>query len=383
MSFLMRLSETAFFRFVWSFVGKSAILGITCPRFDCWGDVVAGWKMAYPKKTLLIAWSMALLCLYALIGPFASAAKLSLSQTDTHLQSMTLDLNGTPRSYLLYTPANYDSARKTPLVFAFHGFKEDPALMIDMTRFNEVADKEGFLIAYPAVLKDRWNAKTAPSDSGEMDLQFVDAMIRRIVLDRNVDTQRIYATGFSDGGFFTQRLACEMADRFAAFAPVAATIGIPLRETCQPSRPIPMMIMNGTDDPIITWKGKIRRVRYAFRDSHITTVPQAVTFWQRKNRCTPQVTAKLQLHAFADGAGVQMNSYEPCALPGALQQVIVYKGGHTWPNTVATNTVRFGEFLVGNQNHDINASQVIWDFFKGFTLPEKDTSATAPTQSPE
>jgi polyhydroxybutyrate depolymerase len=288
---------------------------------------------------------------------------------DPQVEAHTVqDNRAQQRQYYLYTPGTYQSGRKLPLVLVFHGFKGSALQMMKMTGFNEVAEKEGFLVAYANVAKDRWSAASAPTDMSDEDITFVQAMIRNIKANRDVDPARIYATGFSNGGFFTERLACEMSDQIAAFAPVAATMGGPLQKSCQPTRPVPIILINGTDDPIITWKGKIKRVRYAFRDSVITSVPQAVEFWRKQDQCdvAPRVNLFVR-SAHSTGTGTQINAYQHCTAPAAVQQVVVYNGGHTWPGS--SDKIGLGRLVLGRPSYDINASEVIWSFFKDYTHP--------------
>lgn len=272
------------------------------------------------------------------------------------------------RRYLLYTPSTYRPTEKTPLILAFHGYKGSSFQMMQMTGLNELAEKEGFLVLYPNAIRTQWYTASGPSDMKDEDVTFIKALLQKIQGERNIDPQRIYATGFSNGGFFTQRLACEMSDQIAAFATVAATIGVPLTETCHPSRPIPIQIINGTDDPIILWKGQIRRVKYAFRDAKITSVPQAVHFWQQQNMCSPFPKEKLVVHTALNQTGAQLSEYPNCKSPSAVEQVILYKGGHTWPGS--TYKVPIEHLIVGRQSMDIDANQVIWDFFKAHPLPQ-------------
>lgn len=288
---------------------------------------------------------------------------------ETALKSFSITYNGHVRHAYLYTPGSYHSDRPAPLVLAFHGYLGSGPQMIKTTRFNELAEKEGFLVAYPETLRlgEKWQANAGPSDSSEEDVEFIRALIQHIQSSRNVDRKRVYATGFSSGGFFSQRLACEMPDSIAAIAPVSATLGVPVKNSCHLTRPMPAMIINGTSDPVVTWQGEIRRVRFAFKDSVITTVPQAVAFWRDQNHCDAVPEKTVQVYAARQSKGVQINNYPNCRPPGEVQQIIIQKGGHTWPGSPKKG--RLARALVGRTSQEIDATSTIWAFFKRHALP--------------
>jgi polyhydroxybutyrate depolymerase len=317
-----------------------------------------------PRQILLIA-TAALLVLGAL--PVAHAAPVQ-AQNEPRLERGALVFQGKARSYYLYTPASYRADQPTPLLLVLHGYLGNDRLMMNMTGFNELAEKEGFLVVYPNALHARWRAYSAPSDRTDEDVAFIRALLQKVEENRNVDARRIYVTGFSSGGFFSQRLACEMSDKIAAIAPVAATIGVPLKESCNPGRPVPVLMINGVKDPIITWKGKIRKVRYAFRDSVITSVPEAVDFWRKHNRCAEIPESKLVVHAAKGIRGAEIKVFPGCSDSAEVQQVILERGGHTWPGS--DHKVWPGGVLVGPTTHDINATEVIWEFFKQHPMPD-------------
>ncbi|HEY9687363.1 MAG TPA: PHB depolymerase family esterase [Coleofasciculaceae cyanobacterium] len=317
-----------------------------------------------PCQFLLTAIA-ALLVLGAL--PVAQAAPVQ-AQNGPRLERGTLVFQGKARSYYLYAPASYQADRPTPLLLVLHGYLGNDLLMMNMTGFNELAEKEGFLVVYPNALHARWKSYSAPSERTDEDVAFIRTLIQKVEGERNIDARRIYATGFSSGGFFSQRLACELSDKIAAIAPVAATIGVPLKESCRPGRPVPVLMINGVKDPIITWKGKIRKVRYAFWDSVITSVPEAVDFWRKHNRCAEIPQSELIVHATQGIRGAEIKTFPGCSDSAEVKQIILERGGHTWPGS--DHKVWPGGVLVGPTTHDINATEVIWEFFKEHPMPD-------------
>lgn len=299
--------------------------------------------------------------LVTVIFPFAAA-------DDGAIKLLTTVRPHHKRTSYLFTPFSYDDKRSLPLVMVFHGYLGSADLMMRMTEFNTLAEKEGFLVVYPEALHEKWNANLGKSESSEVDVEYVQSLIAQIQTERNVDTKRIYATGFSSGGFFSQRLACEMPDTIAAVAAVASTIGEPLMRSCKPSRPIPFLAINGTSDPIITWDGHVRRVRYAFKDADITTVPTMVRFWKNANECQDVSIKDVKSSTKPPGPKVTINHYHGCKEDADVDQVIIYQGGHTWPDS--TVSYRLAKRLLGYTSKDINASKTIWEFFEKH--PKKD-----------
>src|SRR5262249_25082621 len=106
-----------------------------------------------------------------------------------------------------------------------------------------------FIVAYPESLNKSWNDSRGLSPAD--DVAFVRALIDRLEDELPVDPHRIYATGISNGGFFSNRLACDLSDKLAAIASVAATMPTTLPESCHPLRPISVLYMNGTKDPLV------------------------------------------------------------------------------------------------------------------------------------
>ncbi len=161
---------------------------------------------------------------------------------------------GRVRSYTLHVPTGLDAGRPLAMVLAFHGGLGTAAYMPALTGFSRTADREGFLVAYPngsGALEDRlftWNGGTCCGYSSREnvdDVGFVRAVIDDIAAHFPLDPRRIYATGISNGGILSYRLACELSDRIAAIGPVAGTQNFP---GCAPSAPVAVVHFHGTAD---------------------------------------------------------------------------------------------------------------------------------------
>lgn len=225
------------------------------------------------------------LFLYAI----AAAALLPAPPASAEMQRRTLFLGDTMRDYLLFVPDPRPSPESgIPLVVALDGGGAVADMMLVYSRFNEVAAREGFAVAYPYGMNRWWNDGRLIEGRTETDADDV-GFIRALVADVDarvtpLDRRRIFATGISNGGFMSLRLACEAADLFAAVAPVAATMPAELGMGCRPSRPVSVIMIHGTADRQVPYVGGHARIASTPR-SAIWSADHTIAFWAWHNRC--------------------------------------------------------------------------------------------------
>ncbi len=273
----------------------------------------------------------------------------------------TLEFGQARRSYILFTP---DAARGSdlPLVVALHGGGGTAEQMMSFSRFNAIAAREGFVIAYPQGSGRRWNdgrVFRGRAETDADDVGFVRAVVADIAKRTPLDRRRIYAAGISNGGFMSFRLACEAADLFAAIAPVTATMPADLGARCRPNAPVAVLVINGTADPLVPYEGGHVRAMFGLR-GEIWSTERTISFWAEHNRCAapPDVRA-LADRDNGDGSRVIEVAYARCAA-GRVRLLRIEGGGHTWPGGAQYLPVGW----IGPTNRDIDASEVIWRFFK-------------------
>lgn len=264
------------------------------------------------------------------------------------------------RMYKLYVPDSYDPATPAPLVVALHGAGETPNFMAYNTGFNEIADREGFLVVYP---QGRFRRFDAWGDSDDGDLQFVLAILDEIKEDYAIDDRRIYATGASNGGFMTFRLLCKTEGIFAAGAPVMALLPKPYADQGLPGHPVPLMMVNGTGDPLVPYNA--RKVwKHIWWDYDAVPVPEVIAYWTDNNGCSGEPVRKELPEIDGDGTNVTMERYTGCTDDAEVVLYTVHNGGHTWPG----GREPAPGFIVGGFAEDFNASEAIWEFFKRHRL---------------
>ena len=163
--------------------------------------------------------------------------------------------DGLNRSYTVYAPAGYDGSER-PLVIDIHGYTGTGSQQAGFSGFKSLADSEGFLVAWPEGSSNAWNAGICcgtPQSQGVDDVGFIREVVARISDEAPVDRTAIYATGLSNGGAMSQRLACEAADLFAAAAPIAFPVPFFPLSQCQPSRPIAVTMVMGLTDGVVSY----------------------------------------------------------------------------------------------------------------------------------
>lgn len=269
-------------------------------------------------------------------------------------QTHELRHGGVARTYALHVPASY-GGRPMPLVLVLHGGGGTGPQVARVTGFSDLADREGFIVAYPSGLDRGWNdSRTVPGRAEPDDVGFLAALVEHLARTYAIDRQRVYATGISNGGFMSYRLACERADLVAAIGPVAGLMPEPLR--CAPSRPVSVVQIHGTEDGLVPWAGgTVARNR-----GRTLSVADTMALWARLNGCpqTPQVAQEPDRDP-RDGTRVRRESYAPCRAGTAVVLYAVEGGGHTWPGRDRSRLP-----FLGRLSRDLDATETVWAFFK-------------------
>lgn len=268
-------------------------------------------------------------------------------------QKRQINVEGTTRSYLLYIPHSIPKNHPLPLLLVFHGGGGHSYNMPRFTGFDELAESRGFLVAYPESTNGHWNdtRNLSPAD----DVGFVRALVSELERSYPVDPGRVYATGISNGGFFSQRLACDLTDRITAVASVAATMPESLVPVCHPSRPVSVMFMQGTDDPLVHIEGG----NVARTHGRNLSLADAVHFWLDHDQTSKKPDASDLPHHDSNGTSAHRDIYSGGKRDTEVVVYTIRGGGHTWPG----GQQYLPAFLVGKVNHDIDASKIIWEFF--------------------
>ncbi|GGF52201.1 polyhydroxybutyrate depolymerase [Azorhizobium oxalatiphilum] len=316
---------------------------------------------AVPRR-LGLAFRLLAMCL-----PLAGMAVLSTvpAAAQEQVSERRLTVGKEKRSYLLSRPEG--AAGPLPTVIALHGAGESAEGFMGYLGLEPTAAANRFVAVYPQGIGRVWNdgrpaamrlkAVLTPGD----DVAYLISLTAQLVAEGIADPNRIYLMGISNGGFMVERMACEHADLYAAFSVIMATAPANYREECRPSRPVPIMFIHGTADPVIAWDG------FWTPMGATLSAPDSAQLYARLNGCgEPQVTSLPDLER-VDGTTVGLFRWQGCAAPGEVALYRVERGGHQSPARVETSPELATMFL-GLRNRDIDAGAESWALFSRHAL---------------
>lgn len=270
----------------------------------------------------------------------------------TSFESYYLTPDGRARRVLYVRPvANPASGTLAPMIVVLHFAGGDSEEMANLIEIGQLVRSTGIWAVLPNSVGRSWSFDPVRDADGPDDVGLITQVIDYAVSQYPIDARRIYMTGFSAGGFMTQRYVCEHSERIAAAAYVSATLLNTLRDVCQPRLPTPMIGMHGTADTRVSYESRVG----------LASAPDTALFFANINRClTPPASSSLANIA-NDGTTVRLDSYASCATAKPVRFYTVEGGGHTWPG----NEYQF--LLLGRTTQDIEATQVIWDFVRNYS----------------
>jgi polyhydroxybutyrate depolymerase len=280
----------------------------------------------------------------------------------------TTTVDGDTREYYVHVPLKYDGKTAVPVVFMFHGTSGDGEKFYNISGWKEKAEIENILTVYPSswrycftdpddgLVKNntKWNdfhlsTILCAGERARDDVKFVAQMISELQAAYNVDARRVYASGFSNGGQFSSRLAVDLSDKLAAVASNAG--GLPAATAYTPKRKLPVTYMVGTHDdrymglnggqPLPTDLGALFEIPYfrGLAGSYIAT------FGLQQTYSVSGVPGVEPVATFPSATGAPANLFH---------MVVVKDMTHIYPN---------------GDNFPISAPNQLWDFFKPYSLP--------------
>ena len=294
----------------------------------------------------------------------------------TAVNMTTVSVGSIDRTYWLYEPPCYDGLSAVPLVFGLHGGNGTGEAFERALNLNAKADSECFIAVYPNGaptnssgppsqgthgIKQYWNS--GPRDSSDWwtdytqfvdDVSFISYLITTITSAKNIDTSRIYATGFSNGGRMAHRLACELDDKIAA----VAVFGGPLHVTpCSPTKNVSVLQIHGKEDLYNPYDGGASCTSDG--DSNVPAISETINSWRQKNSCS-------STYDKTTTGDLTCLNYHGCANSSEVIFCSVENGGHT----IAGGYTYPIEKLIGmgRSTSDIVAADFIWNFLSSHTL---------------
>lgn len=327
------------------------------------------------------------------------------------------------RTYMVRLPQGYDPQRHYPVVILLHGMNQDVDDIERLTRFDELADKDGIIAVYPAALHGRWNVGVKPQEHRPMemgprrrrggygggypgggypgggypgggggypgggypggqrpsrepeerrqtptadDVAFFNQMLDQMESKFSVDASRVYAVGLSEGGFMSLRLGCALGDRIAAIGAVGATM--PKTMICLPSRPVAAVLIEGTSDPVVPYGGGTEH------NLNLSTLSaeDSAKAWAKIDRCSEK-PEKSKLSEHGKGSmETKVDTFNGCRENSQVTLYSVKGGGNTWPGGEQYEA----ENAVGKTDAGLNANEVLWGFFVTRKLSSQASNKT-------
>lgn len=263
------------------------------------------------------------------------------SNSSAEIQSIVH--NGVSREYLIYIPSSLSGDSVAPLVLNFHGFGGNIHDYLPYTSMLSIAEAEGFILVYPqGSLMDgysHWNPSlpSPENKSNADDLGFVEALIQQLSNDYSIDSEKIYACGYSNGGMMSFGLANHKSDLIAAVASVSGSM---LETENTPNHPMPVLMIHGTSDGVIPYVG----------NNDYTSVESTLTFWRNFNN-TDSIPNSNSITT--GGNSIEYESYSNGNNGVSVEHYKINQGGHEWFNL--------------NYN-GLNTGELIWEFFSKYDI---------------
>jgi polyhydroxybutyrate depolymerase len=280
----------------------------------------------------------------------------------------TISVDGLEREYILHLPKSYTGDTLLPLVIVFHGGGGTASQIKSHTKFNKLADKEGFIVVYPNSVDKNWSDGRI-GDKLPMkrdDVRFISILIDTLASKYRVDTKRIFSTGISNGGFFSFYLALKLSHKILAIAPVTANIPENLKDEYKPEYPVSLLLINGTEDPLVKYDGGFVGFKEdeGGRGRSLST-DKTIEIWLENNKClTDNSSRKIPDVNKKDDCSASKFTHTGCNDNTEVILIKITGGGHTWPGA----SQYLPKFIVGEVCRDFNATEMIWDFFKNIPI---------------
>jgi len=269
----------------------------------------------------------------------------------------TMIHDGIQREYRLYVPSIYDGSESVPLLFNLHGYGSNAVQQEVYGDFRSIADTANFILVHPDGTDDMsgtafWNAFGSPSETVD-DIGFISALIDTLADDYNIDLNRVYSTGMSNGGFMSYTLACQLSQRIASIASVTGTMVTFNLNACNCQHPMPVMQVHGTLDGTVPYNGNAQG---------FVAVEDLVDHWVDFNNCnTTTVETSVPDVNITDGCTADRFVYSDGTNDASVELYRINGGGHTWPGAPV---------VIGVTNQDFSASVEIWRFFSQYSLDQ-------------
>ena len=269
---------------------------------------------------------------------------LACASYQSNTRKCSFTHNGVLREYYVYIPSSYTPSSNSPLLFVFHGYGSSATNILYYSNFQGLAEQDGYILVYPqgSLLNGvtHWNVGGWTVGSTVDDVSFTEDIIDIITNEYYINTDRIYSTGMSNGGYMSYGLACN-STKFAAIASVTGSMTPEIDNNCAPDHPTPILQIHGLQDFTVLYTGAVWSL----------SIPDVMEYWSSFNTCDEEPSTII--NDLNDGSYILFDSYQNCSNSVGVELILHSTMGHTWPSI---------------NNHSISATEQIWSFFSKYDI---------------
>jgi len=288
-----------------------------------------------------------------LLGLALAAVSQSALAAAAHV---TIESGGQRRTAVLVERERLKLGRR-PVIVVLHGGSGSGARVRRNLGLEETIRSRNVTLVYPDAINGHWGET---KETAQRDIDFLGILLDRLIANGTADRRKIFVVGSSTGGMLALRIACERAgEAYAGMATIIANLPADIAESCQPPKPIPLMVINGTANPIMPYAGGTTKIT----DSKVDVVSTEATLapFAKADGCGEgRTTIALPDRDPKDGTRSYIDKLNGCKVP--VELIRVEGGGHTIPGRFSAGTTR-GQ-PVGAHTNDFDAAHAIWDFFR-------------------
>jgi polyhydroxybutyrate depolymerase len=317
----------------------------------------------------------------------------NLSEYGSGDYEFSLNHGGLTRRYLVHVPSSYNNKTSAPLILVFHGGGGNAEDSVGYFNLNEKSNEEGFIVVYPEgtgyMINERlfgsWNGGTCcpPAyDNNVDDIGFIKKMIDELKTNFNIDNNKIFSTGMSNGAIMSYGLACELSDTIAAIGP-SGSIGH--FNECNQTRPVPVLHFHGEADPCAKYYGceectsclgeifVALGANIKLKKTKVISVPEFINQWRTRNKCSNKTIVTYQ------NKNATCITYQDCDKNAEVTLCTIKELGHNWPGNTEFEVKACDQFpngricnswknAVGALSSDIIANDKLWEFFENHPM---------------
>jgi polyhydroxybutyrate depolymerase len=275
---------------------------------------------------------------------------------------------GIVREVAMFDPRPAPEDQPRPLVVVLHGGlgDDDDTVTLSFGKLNALAAEDDFVVVYPSGIGGHWNdgrnvQRYVAQRERVNDVGFLEKLVGDVRERRNIDPDAVFIVGVSDGAMMAHRFACERGDQLHGFVAVIGSMpyNVARRKSRCTKAPLSVLMINGSDDPIVPWEGG--PVVYGDQElGRVIPVERTFEFWMRHNACSEVSVTQIPDFAPTDGTRIQRHKALGCALDTKVELFEVQGGGHTWPS----GWQYLPESMVGPVSNDIDAAVAAWRFLE-------------------